>query len=139
MDARQEAVRDTLTTLIGYMKAELPHQCALLPDAEVVLAEILNNVVKHGYGHGLTGSADISITLGGGELQIEVTDRGIALPDLRLPEGSLQCLSPAEASLADLPEGGFGWALIRMLAKQITYQRVGDENKLMVVIPFPEN
>jgi serine/threonine-protein kinase RsbW len=49
------------------------------------------------------------------------------MPEGRLPVGEL---SPLGGDLEDLPEGGFGWFLIQNLAKDVTYNRVGDVNEL---------
>lgn len=113
------------------VRAALRHLCqaspvaGLTPDArgsvELVLAEVLNNVVEHAY----AGSAgEIEVTLAAGEegLCCLVADAGLPMPDGMLPAGRLPELQD------DLPEGGFGWHLIRSLATDITYRREGGRN-----------
>lgn len=138
MPAKEEAVRETLSTIMQFVADELPGQEGLLPEVELVLAEILNNVVEHGHSHTDGAVATVSIRIDPSELTIDVIDHGNPMPDLRLPGGKLCCANPAEMALAELPEGGFGWSIIRMLAKRIGYRRIGDRNELTVVIPIPE-
>ena len=48
-------------------------------------------------------------------------------PDGRTPLGAAANLN---VDLCDMPEGGFGWFLIKDLAKDVTYHRVEPENHL---------
>ena len=90
-----------------------------------VLAEVLNNVVEHAYAAG-SGSIRLCLWRRGSVLAVEVMDHGLPMPDLRLPDGK-----PAEiGAFDDLPEGGFGWFLIRALTNGLVYDRVGGENRL---------
>ena len=67
-------------------------------------------------------------------LRITVQDRGVALVN-GIPEGL-----PAELGdrLEDLPEGGFGWFLIRQLSETVTYLRQGDRNNLSLTFPLSD-
>ncbi len=49
------------------------------------------------------------------------------MPGGQLPLGMSQSLN---VGLCDLPEGGFGWFLIKDLAKDLKYRRIGQENHL---------
>jgi serine/threonine-protein kinase RsbW len=49
------------------------------------------------------------------------------MPDGQLPLGQPTAV---DVDLMDLPEGGFGWFLIQDLARDVTYVRVGSENRL---------
>ena len=118
------AVRDALHGLFQGQTLRL------LPDAErgtaeIVLAEVLNNVVEHAYASA-SGEIEVTIRVAGGALTCTITDRGNHMPGHMLPDGLLD-IPPA---LADLPEGGFGWHLIRALASDLAYRRVGDRNEL---------
>jgi serine/threonine-protein kinase RsbW len=108
--------------------------------AEVVLAEVLNNIAEHAY---VGGMGEISVTLRqtGAGLHCLVTDDGVAMPGGTLPAGNhpAQRAGGAERPLqdlplADLPEGGFGWHLIRRLTQDLRYARVGGQNRLTFVI-----
>jgi serine/threonine-protein kinase RsbW len=48
------------------------------------------------------------------------------MPKETLPEGRLI----ARADVSNLPEGGFGWFLIRALSRDLDYRRVGGRNLL---------
>jgi serine/threonine-protein kinase RsbW len=102
------------------------------PDAlgrvELVLAEALNNIVEHALA-GRPGS-EICLTLRCGLplwLACELRDDGLPMPGGRLPPGAspLPC-----GGAAQLPEGGFGWLLIRSLAEDLCYRREGVANVL---------
>lgn len=93
--------------------------------AEIVLAEALNNIVEHAYAcH--AGEIEISLQLRPNELVCRITDTGLPMPDARLPEGKLAATVSAE----DLPEGGFGWYLIRTLSHDLRYHREDGRNQL---------
>ncbi|MEL7081583.1 MAG: ATP-binding protein, partial [Pseudomonadota bacterium] len=49
-----------------------------------------------------------------------------------MPDGETPLGRPANLNVdkMDLPEGGFGWFLIKDLAKDVDYKRVGWENRL---------
>lgn len=93
--------------------------------AELLLAEVLNNVVEHAYANG-TGDIEVSVALRGRSLMFRVQDRGEELPGHVLPPGQLD----AYGRHSDLPEGGFGWHMIRALAKDVEYRRQDGCNQL---------
>ncbi len=88
--------------------------------AELVLAEVLNNVVEHAY-RDHAGEIEVSLEREGGAVSVRVADRGRAMPEDRLPAGC-----PPEP--ASLPEGGFGWHLIRTLTRDLSYRRFDGWN-----------
>lgn len=95
---------------------------------QLVLAEVLNNIIEHGYpGRNPRGPITVGFGQGADGLWIHVTDRGCPMPDGQLPIGKMQ---PLDVDLMDLPEGGFGWFLIQNIAKDIVYERVEPENRL---------
>ncbi|MFN3293601.1 MAG: ATP-binding protein [Gemmobacter sp.] len=97
--------------------------------AEIALTEVLNNIVEHGYA-GEPGLIEVVIRPLQDGLHCVVTDRGRPMPGGVPPGAEL----PA-ASGGDLPEGGFGWFLIRCLAQDITYVRHGAANRLAFRLP----
>ncbi|MGO4906891.1 ATP-binding protein [Pseudorhodobacter sp. W20_MBD10_FR17] len=98
--------------------------------AEIVLAEVFNNIVEHAYA-GQAGSISVSLCDLGMGVEVVVTDQGHAFPQEQLPQGKLP---PIDAS-QDLPEGGFGWYLIRTLVQDLTYRRSQSTNHLSFVLP----
>lgn len=99
---------------------------------ELVLAEVLNNIVEHAYRHRADGKIDLTIFHKAGGLDFRVRDEGCAMPDGQLPEGKRMSL---DLDLNSLPEGGFGWFLIRDLAQNVTYCREDAKNCLSFRIP----
>ena len=92
---------------------------------EIVLAEALNNIVEHAYA---TTEGQIAVRLRhlSPDLWCEIADGGLPMPDGTLPAGVLHRLNPGD----DLPEGGFGWFLIRSLAQDLAYCRKQEHNLL---------
>ncbi len=99
-----------------------------------MLAEVLNNVAEHAYGRAGWAGGGGGVGRPGG-VRCRVTDRGHPMPGGEPPEGLLPAVQPH-----DLPEGGFGWFLIRELSRDLRYARIGGENVLSFVVPqaFPQ-
>jgi serine/threonine-protein kinase RsbW len=94
---------------------------------ELVLAEALNNIAEHAYGEGAPGPVDLELQHRPPELKLTLMDTGRAMPGGQLPEG--RAVNP-DPTLDDLPEGGFGWHIIRTLTRELTYCRDGGLNRL---------
>lgn len=94
-------------------------------NAEIVLAEVLNNIVEHAYAQ-ISGDIDLALDMRQGQLHCQITDTGHPMPDFTLPEGAFQDLGAIET----LPEGGFGWFLIRNLTEELEYRHIGGMNQL---------
>jgi serine/threonine-protein kinase RsbW len=90
--------------------------------SQIVLAEVLNNVVEHAYADGL-GPIEVDVALIGDDLHCRVVDYGRPMPGGHAPDPTL---TPAE----ELPEGGFGWYLIRTLSQRLDYRRLEGRNEL---------
>lgn len=97
--------------------------------AELLLAEVLNNVVEHAYAR-WPGDIAIGLKRVSAHIEVSVSDRGLPMPDAAPPTGDLPDMGGA-----DLPEGGFGWFLIRSLAQNLHYARKGEVNELTFQIP----
>ncbi|MEP1536050.1 MAG: ATP-binding protein [Paracoccaceae bacterium] len=99
---------------------------------ELVMAEALNNIVEHAYPEGSpAGPIRIRATHKSDGLHLTVVDEGLGMPDGKLPLGAP---AQVDVDLFDLPEGGFGWFLIKDLAKDVEYKRLGWENHLKLRI-----
>lgn len=105
--------------------------------AELVLAEVLNNIAEHAYTDG-RGPVSLSLVRAGNGIACLVVDQGAAMPGGTLPGGAMPDaslpLSP-DLALEDLPEGGFGWHLIRSLTQDLAYRRTGGCNRLSFTLP----
>lgn len=95
---------------------------------ELIMAEALNNIVEHGYPDPQnSGPISIYCEHGTKGLNIKLVDTGLPMPDSKAPAG----LAPkTDVALTDLPEGGFGWFIIKDLAKDVVYTRTDDANRL---------
>ena len=95
---------------------------------ELILAEALNNICEHAYeGQEDVGPIEIQCTHGPTGLQIEIEDEGLPMPGGQTP---LEMQADVDVDTEDLPEDGFGWFLIKDLAKDVEYSRNGPRNQL---------
>lgn len=127
MQSGELAVRDALKKLLAGL-APLSLDIEEEGTVELVMAEALNNIVEHAYPVG-DPHGPINITCEHAEdgLHMALVDHGRGMPDGHTPLGA-----PVEVDVAfnDMPEGGFGWFLIKDLAKDVKYQRDSSENRL---------
>jgi serine/threonine-protein kinase RsbW len=96
--------------------------------AQIVLAEALNNIVEHAYAQ-TPGDIEVTLEISARGLKCSIVDHGSPMPDGALPDGRVAVPLPG-MTMDDLPEGGFGWNLIRTLSQDLSYSRVGGENLL---------
>ena len=106
----------------------------MLDRVEIVLAEAVNNVVEHAYAGRDTGDVGVDYHLSQDRLTILVTDTGHPFPEESLPPGQP---APIDGPRDSLPEGGFGWLLIRKLASHVSYRRHGATNLLTIGFDAP--
>lgn len=136
LGASPEAVHEFL----GMARVNLEHMGVdpdLLGNTEVVIAEVLNNIVEHAYaGAKCQSNSEIHVDLSRRKsgVAVLVRDHGLPMPNLELPRGALP---DASADIDDLPEGGFGWYIIRELSRGLRYERSKDMNHLRLLVPQP--
>lgn len=118
------AVRQALRALFDHLMTESMGADAR-DTAQIVLAEALNNIVEHAYAQG-PGEIEVTIEVCPVGLTCRIMDAGSPMPGGTLPEGKLAPLTTDD----DLPEGGFGWHLIRTLSEDLNYSREGGRNLL---------
>jgi serine/threonine-protein kinase RsbW len=124
--ARNRSIRDALAECRARL-ARVPLSEEELATVEVVLAEVMNNVAEHAYAWRRDGELLLGMRVAGDGLHVSVTDEGRPMPDEELPFG--QRLDPT-VPLGDMPEGGFGWLIIRQLARDVAYVRQDGVNQL---------
>lgn len=95
-------------------------------EAELVLAEALNNVVEHAYAEQANGRLHLQILANGETAVLRLYDRGAEMPCGAPPAGRIR----PSARPDDLPEGGYGWHLIHRLADAVCYDRTDGWNRL---------
>ncbi len=98
-----------------------------LGSMEIVMLEAINNIVEHAYLYCPDKPIELLVRKLGQDVAVELTDSGAQMPGGILPKGA-----PANVDVPvdQLPEGGFGWYLIRTLSKDLHYCREGNENRL---------
>jgi serine/threonine-protein kinase RsbW len=124
--ARNRSIREAL----GEVRARLARMSLSeeeVTTVEVVLAEVMNNVAEHAYAWRRDGEMILGLRRTREGLLVSVTDEGLPMPDAELPFGDR--LDPT-MPLGDMPEGGFGWLIIRQLARDVSYIREGGVNQL---------
>lgn len=122
------AVREALCALFNRLMAG-PMQEDTRDTAQIVLAEALNNIVEHAYAQS-PGEIEVTIEVSAHGLSCSIVDHGKPMPNGHLPSGRRPETRDGDTALEDLPEGGFGWHLIRTLSQDLSYRRVGSENLL---------
>ena len=103
---------------------------------EIVVAEVINNIIEHAYGGRPGQPIEVAVVEGALALDFHFRDLGRPMPGGRLPDGSPRNL---DVTRPRLPEGGFGWLLIRKLVSGLRYWRSGDTNHLCFSIPKSES
>ncbi len=99
-----------------------------LSTVELVLAEAVNNICEHAYANGARhGPIHLHCRHHRDGLHFTITDEGMPMPGGCAPPG---LAVDVDGDLSEVPEGGFGWFLIRDLARDVTYQRQGAINRL---------
>ncbi|WP_386800972.1 ATP-binding protein [Litorisediminicola beolgyonensis] len=96
----------------------------------LVLAEALNNVVEHALAGRSAGRIDLSLYFTDARLHCRIRDDGAPMPEGAIPVTTRPDLTQ---ETQDLPEGGFGWFLIRELADEVAYTRRRGENQLDIL------
>ncbi|WP_417742749.1 ATP-binding protein [Salipiger sp.] len=95
-------------------------------EAELLLAEALNNVVEHAYADQAAGRIHLQILADGRTALLRLCDTGAGMPCGVPPDGRPRVSVDPD----DLPEGGYGWHLIHQLADTVRYDRRGGRNRL---------
>lgn len=124
------AVRRALALMTRGL-ADIGQSAAQIESAEMVMAEVLNNVVEHAY-DSHPGLIEIHFDNDPRGMVCTVLDDGRPMPGHALPQGHLP---PTQTELALQPEGGFGWHLIRSLTRDLSYERRADRNRLSFRLP----
>lgn len=114
------------------LETRLQAPASVADDLTIALTEALNNVAEHAYEH-RPGKVELSIEPVSSGLRLTIWDEGRAMPGGRAPKGRL----PArDGAVASLPEGGFGWFLLRRLASRVGYRRHAGRNRLTLTFLF---
>lgn len=118
-------VRDTLVRVDNFLRAEATPD-AWVEDMNIILAEVLTNIARHGY-HDGPGRIALKIRLDRDELCCRVSDSGRPFDPALIGHSGPDPLQ--------MREGGYGWFLIRSLSRALKYQRVKGQNHLTFWVP----
>jgi serine/threonine-protein kinase RsbW len=99
-----------------------------ITDIQIVLAEALNNVIEHGFSRENSGNVGVCIDIRDDIIVVEISDNGIKFTPPVVTQTPLQDTSDIE----HLPEGGFGWFLIREITTSFTFRRIANKNRLVL-------
>jgi serine/threonine-protein kinase RsbW len=96
-------------------------------EVELSVVEAVNNAIEHSY---RTGSGEVRVTLteATDAVEIEVRDRGEAMPAGILDRAAALTFDPDK--LQDLPEGGMGLGIVKDLMEDVRYESRAGENVL---------
>ncbi len=129
-DASEQAVRRALSRVRQFWQQAGVSDCDA-GQAEIVLAEALNNVVEHAYCNTGAGRIELRCRVGSDQIDMTILDQGGPVP----AHVFAQRTGPdTDVPLNDLPEGGFGWMLIQKMTCYLHYQRVGGTNCLCFAV-----
>jgi len=127
IDSTEMAVRKALEELLDGL-APLDLNIEEIGTVELVMAEALNNIVEHACTERETkGIIKIVCKHSTDGLHLTVMDNGRSMPNGETPVGKTIDM---DVDLQDIPEGGFGWLLIKGLANEVCYQRRSWQNML---------
>ena len=99
----------------------------VVADLNVALDEVLSNIAKYGYADDGVHSIGLRLTVSETAIEAEVEDDGIAFDPLSFPSPTLD-VAPAERKI-----GGLGIHFVRTLMNEVTYSRVAERNRLVLV------
>lgn len=136
INADPTSVRDTIILIMNSLQKEFGASSEGIIGTEIVLAEVLNNIVEHGYENSNMGSILVSVLCNDEMVSIETRDYGVPMPGLTPPDPEQDELP---MDVEDLPEGGFGWFFIRTLSSHLEYRRSGGQNIFCVQIPLKQD
>ncbi len=103
-------------------------QPGMIEDAAIALAEALNNVEEHAYEGQAGFPVCVKITASPTHFQCVIEDQGTPIPGQTLPGDQMPFSDPSAPE--KLPEGGFGWALLHRLTRDLNYARTEQKNLL---------
>ena len=100
---------------------------ALVNDLNVVLDEVVNNAITHGYDGGTRGEIVVRLRCQPDSVMVEVEDDGRPFDPLQAPPPDL-AVPPAARRV-----GGLGLHFVRSLVDKVSYARVGPRNVLKML------
>ena len=125
-------IRETLAQIMSDIE-EIAPQADSVGTMEIVLAEVLNNISEHAYEGAPNGKITAKLEHHKAILTCEIWDKGKAMPHGAAPTGKT---AEVDVDTDALPEGGFGWFLIREMTLDLVYGREAEQNRLRFRLPL---
>ena len=122
-EARFEYVADTVDRALDHLISQGIDD-SLASICMLALTEAINNVVEHSYKEDHSGDIELKIFVNQGSLVFRILDTGIEPPD------NIFSANKGMPDPEDLPEGGWGLAVIDTVMDDITYTNSNGINQL---------
>lgn len=119
-------VRELANVLRGFCDEQKLNE-TLSGQLELILVEAVNNVIEHAYQNKEGFPIDITVKVNSTEIILIIKDQGIP------PPSKVYDTDGYMPDFSELPEGGWGVALIQTLADQIKYFRDKDGNNTLTI------
>ena len=121
----------TIVAMVEQFGAKYAISNLVLNDLNLVLDEVVSNIISYGYSDGTAGHIKIRLTYQSQEISAEIQDDGIPFDPL--------AAAPIDTtgSLQSRRIGGLGIRFMKELMDKVTYARVGNENRLILIKKMP--
>lgn len=129
LDCAFEGTFDNVSAHLQKLDAELDRNDvapSCKDDILIVLGEVLNNIVEHGYKERNGGDIHLKAHAEKDAVHISTVDHGPPIPRSTLSEANLP---EKTEDMQTMPEGGFGWFMIHALTDDMSYERVDGQNR----------
>lgn len=103
-------------------------------DIALAAAEALNNIVRHGYREATGGRIDLELRLAEAKLTLVITDNAPLPPPQDILAEGHDFPQVEGIPLDEMPESGFGLALIQACTDNVTFERLAGGN--LTVLEF---
>ena len=97
---------------------------------ELGIAEVLTNIVKHGYAADGNGTITLCWEEQDSCLQVEILDTGLPIPAHLLGCESARAFEFDPQDVAHLPQSGLGLALVKTVFDAVDYDSVNGVNRM---------
>ena len=131
---REHARVDDLTASLEAVLANNGVSRAIQCDVRLIVEELASNAIEHGDPTRVGAEEhELCVDIGIREhlLTLEVRESGAAFNPLDQPPPDL------DADILDRPTGGLGLHLVRQVAEEAAYQRIGNYNVLRLTLRIP--
>lgn len=116
----------TLTFFIEEICEELSLPAETTMHITLALEEAVSNIIMYAYPQQEKQTILLKATFSNNQLVFFLSDKGVSFNPTDAPDPDLT------SSIEDRPIGGLGIFLIRSIMNEVSYQRLGDENQLML-------